>query len=300
MYRKILVPLDGSGFAESALPQALTLSRRAGAALHVTTVWEPRSSFGSELHEGLASEWAAAYLAEVAARVEPHAGGAVTTGVRTGGVVDQLRGEAGQVEADLVVMATHGRGAVSRAWLGSVADAFVRRGERPVLLVRPHEEEAGDPVDSEAEVHRVLVPLDGSEPAEAALRHAESVGALFGAEYVLVRAVAPPLSKSRPYLADSLPADDAEVVRARTEEAEQYVAEVARDMNERGRDVETRVTVSAQPARAILAEADQVGCDLIVMATHGRSGLPRALLGSTTDKVVRGASIPVLVHRREA
>jgi len=162
MYRQIMVPLDGSRFAESVLPIALSLSRRTGAPLHVVTVQEPIPSFAYDEWESAAGEWSEEYLRSVVERFGSQGGGEVTTRLLTGHVVESLEEEAEARSADLVVMATHGRGAFSRAWLGSVTDAFLHHTERPVLLVRPDEDaEASPPTDFA--VARILVPLDGTD-----------------------------------------------------------------------------------------------------------------------------------------
>ncbi len=110
MYRQILVPLDGSRFAEAALPLALDVSRRTKAPIHLVTVQEPIPSFAYDEWEAAASDWSEDYLANVVKRIDERAGGAVTTALRSGPVVERLREEVEEVDADLVVMATHGRG----------------------------------------------------------------------------------------------------------------------------------------------------------------------------------------------
>ncbi|HKJ03689.1 MAG TPA: universal stress protein, partial [Longimicrobiales bacterium] len=182
MYRQIMVPLDGSRFAESVLPIALSLSRRTGASLHVVTVQEPIPSFAYDEWESAAEEWSEAYLFSVAERFGSQAEGELTTRLLSGHVVESLEAEAREKSADLVVMATHGRGAFSRAWLGSVTDAFLHHTDRPLLLVRP-EEDAEIPLPTDFSVARILVPLDGTDTSEGVLAHAVEFGALFGAAF---------------------------------------------------------------------------------------------------------------------
>ena len=142
MYKQILVPLDGSAFAEAALPLALEVSRRTGANVHIVTVLEPVTSFAYEGWEGAAVEWSQKYLEDVLDRIEGNAGGDVSSAVLSGHTVEMLDGAAEEKGADLVVMASHGRGALSRMWLGSVADGFVRNTDLPVIVVRPDEDAA--------------------------------------------------------------------------------------------------------------------------------------------------------------
>jgi nucleotide-binding universal stress UspA family protein len=297
MYRQLMVPLDGSHFAESALPVAFGLARRAGAGIHLVTVQEPVPSFSYDEWENAAEEWTEHYLSNVVARAGEVAGG-LTTHLRTGRVVEALEEEAHERGADLVVMATHGRGLLSRAWLGSVASSFIHHTERPVLLVRPEPDGPGDTA-VERTFSRVLIPLDGTELSESVLDHAVALGELFGATYHLVRVVVRPLDLTSPYLPTTVQVNHQVVVDAR-EAAQRYLETHAERLGSGGRIVTTAVEESAQPGQGILTQAEEAGCDLIAMATHGRTGLTRALLGSTADKVLRAAHVPLLIYRRGA
>lgn len=298
MYRKILVPLDGSRFAEAALALALELSRRAEAPVHLVTVAEQPPEFTGEEADA-STEWAEEYLAEARKATASRAGGTVTTAVRAGPVVDRLRDEAEESGCDVVVMATHGRGVLSRAWLGSVADAFVRRSSHPVLMVRPEEADArrrgweGKETPAPA---RILVPLDGSAPSEQALEHAMELADLFGAGLDLIRVVDKPLGESRPYL----PHVDVRSGEEARRLALEYLEERAGQLRRRGLSVNTRVAVASQPGHAIAEAVESGGADMVAMSTRGQTGMKRTLLGSTADKVVRGTSVPVLLHRGAA
>src|SRR5262249_41902997 len=127
MYRQLLVPLDGSTFAEHALPAALTIARRGGAALHLVTVCPPLTEVYTEgLYIGTADlltdlmQRQQAYLDGVARRLKDHANLTATTAVVQGEVSDTLCHVVTDKKIDLVVMATHGRGPMGRFWLGSV------------------------------------------------------------------------------------------------------------------------------------------------------------------------------------
>jgi len=295
MYRMILVPLDGSKFAESALPLALSLSRHTSADLHLSTVQEPVPSFAYDEWENAAAEWSQQYLAGVSERLTPKAGGNVTVALLSGHVVDTLEQEAETQEADLVVMATHGRGLLSRTWLGSVADSFLHHTNRPVLIVRPEDGEVPD-VGADPSFDKILVPLDGTELSECMLEHAVEFGRLFDAAYHLVRVVPYPIDIASPYLPHTVQlnqglVDDAKVA------AMEYLDAQAESLKQQGLTVDTAVLVDAQPGHGILKEVEAAGCDLIAMSTHGRKGLSRAILGSAADKVLRGTHVPVLLYR---
>ena len=296
MYRLIMVPLDGSRFAESAVPLALAVSRRTGAPLHLITVQEPIPSFAYDEWENAAEDWSRAYLDNAVERVRPLAGREVTSTLLAGHVVDVLEQEAQSRGADLVVMATHGRGAFSRAWLGSVADAFLHHTRRPVLLVRPGEGDAEPDLTADPGFERMMVPLDGTELSESVLEHAVSFASLFKTAIHLVRVVPYPMQFTSPYLPHTMQMNQQFVTEAR-ESAEAYLETHAQRLRARGQAVDTSVVVVAQPGHGLLREVAEASCDLVAMATHGRAGLTRAILGSTADKVVRGSHTPVLLYR---
>lgn len=299
MYRQILVPLDGSRFAESVLPIALALSRRTGARIHLVTVQEPIPSFAYDEWESAAAEWSNTYLGSTVERIGDLAGGEVTSHLRSGHVVEGIEEEAQEHAADLVVMATHGRGLFSRAWLGSVAASYVHHTDRPVLLVRPEADTPGSGLTDltpDRAFRRILIPLDGSELSESVLAHAVEFGTLFGAVYHLVRVVPYPLDLTPAYMPHTMQMNQQFVADARRS-AEQYLEGHAARLRTQGHTVTLGVAIVPQPGQGILAEAEAEACDLIAMATHGRSGITRALLGSTADKVLRASHLPLLIYR---
>jgi nucleotide-binding universal stress UspA family protein len=166
MYRSLMVPLDGSSFAEHALPFAANIARRSSATLHIVQAHVPVASLysGSELVADVnldttIREQETAYLDGVAKRLTESVPIPVSRALVDGLVADALHEQALTTAADLVVIATHGRGSFSRFWLGSVANALVRRLPMPVLLVRPREE-APD-LGAEVPVRRAVRPKAG-------------------------------------------------------------------------------------------------------------------------------------------
>jgi nucleotide-binding universal stress UspA family protein len=251
------------------------------------------SPFGFEA-EAKFVEQERAYLDEVVKRLAAVSPVAVTTAFLEGSVVaETLQGHAATSGVDLVVMTTHGRGPLSRFWVGSVADEMVRRARTPILLVRPREgavDLAAEPV-----LRHVLIPLDGSALAEQALGPAAALGSLMQAEYTLLRVCGPEIDLALPaYAALGGFGPDTEQLRLK---AQEYVQQVAERLQGQGLKVQAQVVLGQHPASAILDTAGGMGVDLIALETHGRRGLSRLLLGSVADKVVRGASTPVLVHR---
>jgi nucleotide-binding universal stress UspA family protein len=301
MYRSVLVPLDGSAFAEHALPLALAIARRAGAALNVVQVHVPFAlmyadslSPGSYEAEARVLEQERAYLDGIVKRLASLAPVAVTSALLEGPVVaEMLSGHATVTKADLVVMTTHGRGPLSRLWLGSVADEMVRRATTPVLLVRPHEK--GVDLAAEPGLRHVLIPLDGSELAEQILAPARALGGLTEAEFTLLRVYGPAIDVAP--LTDAVREEVEGAVEQLRVRAEDYLHRVAERFSGQGCKVQTQAVIGQHPASAILDAAQGLAVSLIALETHGRRGLPRLLLGSVADKVIRGASTPVLVHR---
>lgn len=301
MFTRILLPVDGSTFSEHALPYALHAARTAGAGVILTLVHDRQTPIATDLvMRDAIDEWEekqaqheAAYLDALAERLNQEHGIAVRPLLLSGEVVPALEREVRVHEIDLVVMTTHGRAGLARAWLGSVADALIRRLEVPVLLVRPGEDEPQARLPEDGYRH-VLIALDGSEQAERAIEPALALAAAPATRFTLLRMAAPPAAVTSPYLphAARITHDETE---QRTAESQQYLDGMVARLKERGRDVLAVTTVDYHAAHAILRYADDNDIDLIAMSTHGRSPISRLVLGSTTDKVVRASAVPVLV-----
>ncbi len=301
MYRTILVPLDGSALAEHALPLALSIARRAGAALHLARVHVPAATLyryselaGSLDLDELVRKEERAYLDQVSGRVVQASGLRPCTTLLDGRIADVLYEQGVSAGVDLVVMATHGRGPLSRLWLGSVADELVRRLPTPLLLVRP-EETAPDLAHPPA-VRHVLIPLDGSALAEDILEPAMELGRLMQADYTLLRVIEPAIVPDARLGGNAVSGLDPALLEAIQAEARAYLERLAERLRSSSVQVQTRLVTNQWAAGAILAEAG-AHVHLVAMATHGRRGLARLLLGSVADKVLRGASVPVLLRR---
>ena len=166
-----------------------------------------------------------------------------------------------------------------------------------MILVRPDEEAPVEP-EQEARISRILIPLDGSEVSEAVLPHALELGGHFGAAFHLVRVVPYPVDIASPYLPHTVQMNRGLVDEARSS-AEEYLQGHAEAIRAQGHTVEISTVVDAQPGPGIVREAERSDADFIAMATHGRTGLTRAILGSATDKVLRSAHVPLLIIRPE-
>ena len=200
----------------------------------------------------------------------------------------------------LVVMSTHGRGGITRWALGSVADKVLHSVPNPMLLIRSNAESG--PADK-VEVKTVLVPLDGSDLSEESLPHAAAVATGLGARILLLQ-VTGTADFYRRYL-DRASAEPGlisaeELVQADSDDARASLATASRRLAREfgfGGEVVASHQQGQNPAEAIVEMAGSEPT-MVVMTTHGRSGINRLVLGSVTDRVVRHANAPVLVVRR--
>lgn len=308
MLRSILMPMDVSTFGERALPVAVSIAAKAKAKIHLLHVHRPLAEVHPEFapyfdDEKLAGEIKTRqreYLDNVAKRVADKHGVEAVCAVKEGPTVATIEEYAKANGIDLVVMTTHGRGAMARFWLGSVADALVRHLSVPMILVRPdgHEAQAA----AEPPLKRMLIALDGSPFSEQLLAPALELGQLLDAEFLLYRVIKPFVPTNYTiegvgHLAAGLVEQLQDMEKRACKEAETYLERIANQCRAKMVKASTQVVVAELPASAILEKGTPPAIDLIAMATHGRRGLSRLLLGSTADKIVRGSTVPVLVYR---
>ena len=304
MYRTIIVPLDGSTFAEQAVATAAEIAKQSAADLVLARVHESYlyESTDYSHFEDLARQDQETYLAETAEHVERRYGIQAERMLLSGAVAPAICDLALATEAPLIVLSTHGRTGFSRLWLGSVADTIARSATTPVLMLRHRGQDAG----LEAPPHRferALIPLDGSEFAENALPHALALVESYAVQLRLLRVVAPISAPTPLYAAPYLPVNEPteESLEDRVTSAEGYVdaiaARVRRD--NRALDLVTDVRVAESPATAILEAVSAHDVDTVVLATHGR-GLSRLVIASVADKILRGGPDAVIVVRPPA
>lgn len=310
MYKSLLVPLDGSKFAEQAIPLALSIARKSKATLRLVQIHVPYVYVDSMVtldapldRELRARE--ARYLESVGNRVRQESGLTVQTAIIDGAIADVLSSDARNAKVDLIVMTTHGRGPLSRFWLGSVADQLVRSAPVPVLLVRPQETPAGRAEPSVLE--HLLIPLDGSPLAEQILEPARELACLTQAEITLLRVIRPldavdesPADKILAGMSEKMIRQLHELHEQVRREAEDYLKRLAEQLRSRGAKVRTSVVTEERVAETILSQARANSQDVIALSTHARHGLARLFLGSVADKVLRGAATPVLVFHSTA
>lgn len=291
MLRRIIVPLDGSAFAETAIPAAAGLARGLRGQLELVMVHSPALS-GPSPTAALAQDariraYEEAYVIQKARSSAEAADGPVASSVLDGPVAATLIDHVRARKADLVVMTTHGRNGLSRFFLGSVADRLVRELHCPILLLPPESPQVPEP----GAAARILIPLDGSALAASILGRAAALLSP-AAALELVRVVVLPATPLPPDAAWGVPS---EILDEELSTATHYLEDVAATLRARGQLVHTRVLSHWSPAAAIVDYAEERHCDLIALSTRGESGLQRALLGSVADKIIRSARLPVLV-----
>ncbi len=202
---------------------------------------------------------------------------------REGDVSDQVLETAREIGADLVVMGTHGRTAVSWLISGSVATAVLRRAHCPVLALR-----SAVQMHKDGEPRVIMHPTDFSENSRAALDVARLVARDQGARLVIIHVTEPAVMVDGTVLGESDPS-------AYHASLEDLRAEL--DGPDLKYPIETRV-ILGYPRYEILSTAQEMGCDMIVMGTHGRSALGRVLFGSVAESVLSRATCPVMVVKR--
>ncbi len=301
MYETLLVPLDGSHFAEEALPLAAVLARTLGSELHLAHVIHPSYDVDFKTpQEDLAwreevRDGADGYLEAHASELRDK-GVSTLTAVLEGRVVPALNDYAEDQEVDLTLMTTHGSGGVRRWWLGSVADGLLRSGHTDLLLVRPWDDTA-DRSPGRSRFDRILVPVDGSELAESAMGPARLLASHFDATIRATRVVPKPLELTSIYGVPGVEISG-EGHRARMQEAKEYLEQLVDRYP--GEAVEGSTVESSGAAEGVVDAAKAWEADLVTLSSHGRGGAERVLLGSVADKVIRATTRPVLVVRAKS
>lgn len=299
MYLKILVPLDGSDLAECVLPHVKALANRHTDAritfLYVVPAMDipmTDTSFKKKI-EGEAKAAADNYIKKLAAKpgFKSISSGKVLVGKPAETIIDY----ATRNKADLIVMATHGRSGISQWFYGSVANKVLHGSKIPLWLVK-----AGTcDVEYENKPLKILVPLDGSKVAESVLPHVKELPLQLPGnklEFILIRVCeifAPPISYPPPmsmnwdeYLAYE---------RAKCKQiCLAYLASIRKRLTKHLPKTRT-IVPEGNPAEEIIKYVERHSIDLIVMSTHGKTGINKLAFGSIAEKVLKGAQSPVLL-----
>ncbi len=289
------MPLDGSSLAEAVIPATARLARKIGGAVKLFHVIErnaPEKVHG-QAHLTRADE-AEKYLASVAAgsmfdRIT------VTTHVHETGVRDVSQSISDHTEelgADLIVMCTHGSSGLKNLLAGSIAQQVISLTRTPVMLVNPSMKKLGADLNFE----NFLIPLDGDPDHEHALRFATGLALSCKAGVRLVVAVPRfgTMSGELTIVNRYLPGTTSRMMDMLVPEAKKYLKVVQERLEGSGITVSTAVPRS-NPAKAIVKAAKSSRSDLVILATHGKTGARPFWEGSVTPQVIRATKVPVLL-----
>ncbi|AUV83154.1 universal stress protein [Salinigranum rubrum] len=285
-YDEVLIPTDGSESAERAARYGQVLAEAYGASVYVLSVVDERDFDGvvggdeADAGKTAAERTAQDAVERVAALFE----GNVTTRVTVGIPSEEILAYVSEAAIDLVAMGTHGRTGVERFLIGSVAERVVRHAEIPVLTVR-----LSDTASPWPPLERILVPTDGSDASFQALPHAFDLADRFDA-LVEGLSIVDERTKASVYTVETALEEMVGGLEAMAETATERI-----EARAKAADAEVTTTVvDGIPSRTICAHAEESGADLVVIASHGRTGLSHYLLGSVAERVVRNSTVPVL------
>jgi nucleotide-binding universal stress UspA family protein len=293
--RRLLVPLDGSRLAEATLPVATRLSGACGSTLVLLHVLERNlaSQVHGERHLTRLDE-ADAYLAHVAqrlglpeGRVELH-----THDVRVGDVAESIAQHADEHGIDLIVLCTHGEGGLRDVLWGSIAQQVLQRSTRPVLLVRARPSR----VPEAFEPRTLMVPMDGTAGAEAALPYAARLAVALGAtlRLVLVVPTIETVSAGEMAAATFLPSASRAVLDVEEAQSRAYLEGLAATTDAMGATTVTEVR-RGEPVAQLATDRGEHDDGLVVIATHGRAGLQAIWNRSVAARLLRRTDAPILL-----
>ena len=296
--RHLLVPLDGSALAESALPWAVAVAQALAARVTLLRVVETPALSIATSHHHDAVDWqmrraeAQSQLVRIDRDLKARE---VTSAIELleGRPPEKIIDFARAQHVDLIVLASHGEGGLTGWTLSSTALMVVARSHTSVLVVPSHAAQ-GQRI-GEVRVRRLLVPLDCSPRAECVLPLATALARAQGAEVILAHVVPEPEMPRR------LPpsAEDLALVSRLTErnrlEAERYLRELRARLVDQKVRAGTRIVVASRRARAIRAMADEADVDLILVSAHGQTGDARERYGSVAGRLLEEGGRPIIV-----
>ncbi len=283
MYKRILVPLNGSELSERVLPHAQHLGQAFGASVELVYAVAAIEDIPDKVAAEVARD-ADAYLKKIADAFP--AGLKPTYSVKTGPAAEVIASQAAATEGTLVVMSTHGYTGPKRWMLGSVAHKVAQTLTTPVLLLPV---KATAPNGGPVEFKNLIAPLDGSVAAEYILPHVISICKILNMELILVRAYHPhfPGTSIRMH-------DISKIVH---DAAENYIEDKARQLQGEGLKNVTYKVLRGVPSEQITDFALETPNSLTAMCTHGKHGIGRLGLGSVTNAVIHSTEEPVLILR---
>ena len=285
IYKKILVPLDGSKLAEGVIPYVRLLASALKLPVDLMHVNDPETV--APVHHRIQGH---EYLKEVAALFTSSVG--VNCRVENGRAAEVIVDRASADAGTLITMATHGRSGAQRWLLGSVTQKVLQVSTDPLLLIRPREETLARDVW----LNTIILPLDGSHLAEKIFPYVIYLANRLALEVVLIRTYTLPTTGY--FLATGVsPPAIGELGDKIKEEATGYLQAKVEELQAEGIEKVSFVAVEGKGPEEIIDLARKSAGNMVAMSTHGRSGIGRWVLGSVTDRVVCYSGDPVLVIR---
>jgi nucleotide-binding universal stress UspA family protein len=284
MWKKILVPLDGSDLAELALPYAEELANAFKSEIILLHVSDPADTHYRHMHE--------LYVQEVADRIKERIR-KVSPVVVSGKAADEIIGYAEKNKADLIIMTSHGRSGIMSWATGSIASKLLQAAPVPLLLVRAAKPKRK--VTREVLLNRIMLPLDGSEAGEAAVGYVGELMSRLESEVTLFGVISSGQHIRTVGGLDyiSYPPEQMAMFE---KEAQEYLDKVYRRLKRRKGTVKVTLKVGAgDVGQEIIKFAEEKGVNLIAVSSHGHSGIEKWVFGSIANKVVQGSKVPVLV-----
>ena len=295
--RHLLVPLDGSPYSERVLPLAVTLAKAYEAKITLVSVLRvgrgliALPSTHAKIETGRQER--EAYLKSVAERLQAE-GVKVEYTVGVGPVAETINTLAQELNADVVIIRTHGRSGISRWVMGSTAAKILQLSVKPLLMVPLSADERAQ----KPQFRKILVPLDGSEFAERVLPYVRAIDTSFHTEIILLHVPVVPEADLYGPMADLIERLRREAIA----QAEKYLEGIVSVLRAEGHNVRALITGS-EAAETILEVSRKEDVDLIMMATHGRGGLDRVFIGSTAERLAQSAPcflFLVPIHEKRA
>ena len=295
MATTLIVPLDMSSTAERALPLAHKLARQLSANVVLISVIDVSPDLDDFVSTKEFKEDVVRLQRDLSQYLDERATGfddvAVETVIRMGSAVDEISLLADGFDDAALVISSHGRSGIKRHLIGSVAMRLIHQVDCPVFVLTARSAEA----PAAQHVHKVLVPLDGSKLSETAL---DMVSAMYTSEETslhVVRVTEVGAWRSMPFAALDYYGDD-HFYQAARQAVEQYLQDTRSRLQASGWNVDIE-TCSGLVADEIHRAAADSGSSVIAMATHGRPGLNRLIMGSEAERVLRDSPVPVLLQR---
>jgi nucleotide-binding universal stress UspA family protein len=278
MFNKILLPVDGSKTSKTIIPYCGNLAQKNNS--HVTL-------FFVETGDGTSDPFLDSSINQLISS------GFKADSIRVkGAAAEQIVFYAENNNYDLIAMSTQGRNGMKRAVIGSVTEEVIRNTSLPVLTVNGSRNNSGNGI----RIGKIIVPLDGSTLSESALPFAISLASEIPSDFLITNVISPTKVIAGDPILDGLITFDetSHTVKTKKTDSNQYLIETANKLSDNPATIESEV-LEGEPSQAIMALVEQHTDPLLILASHGRAGLSRLVMGSVTETLMRTSNFPILV-----